>query len=132
MKPEIEYLMNNYYAHYKGNRTDVVPTTEQLDAALRNHPEKVVIVGYPIKGIGIFLLLTDETYERLIHLDITDMSVLVALALENGKNLHFVLLAADSYQTIRVGMRKVIKEHKPKTISWWSPDFKHLHRYNLN
>lgn len=131
MRPEIEYLMNNYYAKYKGDK-NIVPTVEQLDSALKNHPEKVVVVGYPIKGIGIFLLLTDETYERLIHLDITDMNTLIALAIENGKNLHFVLLVSDSYQTIREGMRNVIDRHQPKTVSWWSPDFKRLHRYNLN
>ena len=126
-----DYLMRNYYAHYKGNRLDVVPTREQINQAILNHPEKLIIVrDGGIKGIAFFVTLSDETYQRLETLDITQIPVIQALAVETGRNFHFLLLTADSYKTIRLGLKR-IKKLNPKTVSWFSPDMKRLHKYEV-
>ncbi|RTK93056.1 hypothetical protein EKI60_06480 [Candidatus Saccharibacteria bacterium] len=128
-----QYLMDSYYSRYKGSRNDVIPTPDQLEAGIRACPDKVVVVkeGH-IKGVAIFLLLTDESYKNLDKVDITQVDVLLRLIPENGKNMHFILLAADSVKTILRGLRTTINKVRPKTVSWWSPDFSKLHRFNLN
>ena len=122
-----KYLMDNYYAHT--NRMDIVPTHEQINQAILNHPNKIIVVrDKGICGMAWFLTLSDETYQRLEDIDISRVDVLQALCLENGKNFHFVLLAANGFKTIKIGLRRALKL-KPKTISWWNPNFTKLHRY---
>jgi len=132
-----KYLMENYYSHYKGDRPDIVPTYEQLLHGFINYSEKFIIIldnetDQNILGCAIFLTLEDDTFLNIEHININDVGVLTELLKENGPNIHFVLLAASGRNVIRRGI-ELIKEMKhPKTISWWSPDLKHLHRYNLN
>ena len=127
-----KYLFDHYYSHYTGNRLDVIPTPEQIEQAIANHPDKAIVVkDSQIRGIGIFLALTDKTYSFLHNIDIQRIDVLQSLALENGKNFHVVLIAADGYRTLRI-MRKMVLKLKPKTLSWWSPDFKRLHKYEVS
>jgi hypothetical protein len=96
---------------------------------MANHPDKIIVVkDKEIRGVGMFLTLSDKTYSFLHNIDLQRIEVLQALATENGKNFHFVILAADSYKTIRIGLRMVMKL-KPNTISWWNPTFTKLHRY---
>lgn len=126
-----QYLIDNYYAHYKGNRMDIVPTEAQIKQAMLNHPEKIIVVrDGSIRGIAIYLTLTDETYQRIETLDISQVDVVKALLLETGKNFHFVLVAADSYKTLRLIRSRALKLN-PKTFSWWNPDFKRLHKYEV-
>lgn len=128
-----DFLMTNYYAKYKGNRLDIVTTPEILEQALEICQDKVVVVkDEAIKGVAIYLTLSDETYEKLGKLDISSIDVLSELLKEHGDNLHFVLLAADGFKTIMVGLRDIRKKSKPKTISWWEPNMTILHKYNLN
>ena len=125
-----DWLMKNYYARYKGNRMDIVPTRQQINQAILSHPEKIIVVrDGGIKGIAFFFTLSDETYAKLEALDIKEIEVLRQLAQEDGRNIHFVLLATDGFKTTRIGLRRVIKNLRPKTVSWWSPDFKKLNRY---
>lgn len=125
------YLMDNYYRYCPNS--ELIPTIEQIEQALSNHPDRIEIVqDEKIHGVAMYVLLSDETYNRLDCIDITNVEVIQALALEYGPNMHFMLLAADSFKTIMTGLRRAIEKHKPHTVSWWSPDFKYLHRYNLN
>ena len=82
--------------------------------------------------MAVYVTLSDDTYARLEQLDIRNIEIIKALTLENGLNIHFLLLASDSYKTIMIGLRRVIKKHNPRTISWWEPDFSYLHKYNMN
>src|ERR1041385_5387565 len=109
-----QYLMDNYYAKYKGKRDDIIPTEEQLECGIKAAPEKFVIIkDKEIKGVAIYLTLTDESYKKLEKVDITKMEVLLSLIPERGKNLHFILLAADSMRTILKGLRQTLKKMKP-------------------
>lgn len=122
-----KYLFDHYYSHT--NRLDIIPIPEQIEQAVRNHPDKIIVVGKrKIKGIVMFLKLTDKTYSFLHNIDIQRIDVLQALALENGDNFHAVLIAADGYKTLRI-MRNMALKLNPKTISWWNPSFTKLHRY---
>lgn len=129
-----QYLEKNYYPKFKGGCPEnLIPSTEALVKALDIHKDKVVVVmdKTKIKGVAVFLTLTDESYANLKNTDITDVETLGNLLQEKGSNLHFILLTADGLSTIMAGIRKA-KKLKPRTVSWWSPDMKHLHRYNLN
>jgi hypothetical protein len=123
-----QWLMDNYYSKYLGNRTDVIPSEDQMDRALQNHQDKIVIVrDEKIKGVGIFVTLTDETYALLRELDITDIDILKGLLVQSGPNIHFIVLCADGVKTIMTGLIQVKRKYNPKTISWWNPDLTHLH-----
>ena len=127
-----DFLLHNYYSRYTGNDPRVFAGKEVMEEGLKNHPDKIVIIrDDKIKGVAVFLTLSDETYERLNELDIEDVDILVRLLKEEGKNIHFILLAADCVRTILRGILKAKQELEPKTISWWSPDLKKLHKYNL-
>ena len=126
----VDFLMFNYYPKYKGRRVDVVPTHEQVMQGIRNHPDKVMVVrDDKVKGVGIFVTLSDDTYKRLRSLDVTRMEIIQQLIGQHGPNIHFVLLCADGYRTIAAGIRQVKKKYQPKTISWWNPDLSFLHVY---
>lgn len=127
-----EYLLANYYSKYKGDRKDVVPTPQQIDDGYKNHPDKFVIVrDEKIKGIAIFVTLSDETCKMLWNMDITRVDVLNRLLEEHGENVHFVLLCADGMHTILYGIKKVKERTNPKTISWWNPDLNKLHKFRI-
>ena len=127
-----QFLMDNYYARYTGDK-DIVPTKEQIDQAIANYPDKMVTIGaLQIEGVAFFLTLTDETYAKLESIDISDLDTLKSLCLENGKNVHFVLVCGSGVRNILRGIKKTIERVHPKSISWWEPDFSYLHRYNMN
>lgn len=127
-----EYLMTHYYSKYTGPRTDVVPPADILERCLDNHKDKLVVIrDENIKGVGIYVTLSDETCELLREMDVTRVDVLTRLLQDHGPNVHFILLAADGMKTILMGIQEVKRRLDPKTISWWDPDLKRLHKYIL-
>lgn len=128
MREIVDYLMDNYYSKYVGPRTDIVPSHKMLEEGLIKYADKVVIVKDDrIRGVAIFVTLTDETMDLLESFDITQMDVLRSLLQEHGDNIHFVMLCADGRRTIMQGLDYVKNKHHPKTISWWNPDLTKLH-----
>lgn len=122
-----DFLFTRYYKKHTGK----VPTLNEIERAVFNHGDKMLIVKDDnIKGVALFLRLTDKTYENLKELDLTKEAILFNLLMEYGDNLHFCLLVADGYKTIMTGMRKVVSKYKPKTVSWWNPDMTMLHSYS--
>ncbi len=99
---------------------------EQVEWLLTQCSDRVIIVRDlgTIKGIGFFLRLTDETYrdlkDRKISLRIGE--TLKMCLVENGSNIHFGFAIADGFKTIMKGLRQVIENEKPQTISWYSPN----------
>jgi hypothetical protein len=127
-----EYLMINYYNKYNGSRSDVIPDIDTLECGLKNHSDKIVIIrDEKIKGVAIYLTLSDETYDLMSNLDITRLDILTRLLKEEGRNVHFVLLAAKGINTILLGIKEIKRRLNPRTISWWDPELKRLHKYNL-
>jgi hypothetical protein len=126
----IDYLMNNYYNVWPGRKEDI-PTTDMIKAGLINHPEKFIIIrDDKIKGVAIFLTLSDNTYNALGCIDIDNELALIQLFAEKGDNVHFLLLAADSQRTILRGVKEIKNRLHPKSISWWNPETTRLHKYN--
>lgn len=131
MSEIIDYLFNNYYNVWPGDKNDI-PTKEMLMQGLFNHPDKVIVIkDDKIKGVAFFLTLSDDTYNALGCIDTNDVESLISLFKENGRNIHFLLLAADSQKTIRRGIKEVKDKLNPRSISWWNPDNTRLHKYNL-
>lgn len=128
MKDVVDYLMKNYYPKYKGTRTDIVPDPKTLEFGLTRHMDKVVIVrDDTIRGVAIFVTISDTTFKLLKSFDITQLDILLRLLNEHGPNVHFVLLCADGKKTILRGIKNIMNTLHPKTISWWNPDLTKLH-----
>lgn len=128
-----QYLQKHYYAKYDGCPPHLIPDNATLIRSLDLHKDKIVMVteGKEIKGIAIFLTLSDDSFAKLDTCNIGNIDVLYGLLQEKGSNLHFILLTADGLTTIMQGIRQA-KKLNPKTVSWWNPDRTYLHRYNLN
>ncbi len=120
-----EYLMANYYDKYQG-----VPVPQNLEFTIERFNDHIVIVrDGSIKGVAVYLRLSDETFSILKTLDLSQGSEEMAnrLFAEHGKNIHFIILTADSFRTIKEGMRQVIEKETPKTMSWFNPGHTRLH-----
>lgn len=127
-----EYLLAEYYPHYTGDRTDVVPDNETLEKGLANHPDKVIVIrDEKIRGVAIFVTISDETYGKMKDLDMTQVDVIKGLFNEHGPNIHFILIAANGIKTILMGINEIKRRIHPKTISWWDPNLRILHKYKV-
>lgn len=124
MRTIAKYLIEHYYKQSP-------PDEELLAKALDLHQDKVVVVheGETIRGVAVFLTLTDETYKTIDSQKIQTVDVLSKLLQERGDNLHFILLTARGMSDILCGLRAVKAARHPKTISWWNPGMTHLHKY---
>ena len=124
-----DYLMRNYYS-----KTTKKPNENDLLRALETYSDNVICIRKDgeIRGVAVFVTLSDRKYALLSVMDLKDIDTLLALLEEEGHNIHFILVCADSMRTILQGLRQVIRELKPKTVSWYNPDMTYLHQYNLN
>lgn len=122
------YLKENYY-----DKINHPVTEDQMIKMIDLNKDKIIVVmeGEEIKGVAIFLTLTDETYARLDTLNFNKIEELSWLLAEKGNNLHFIVVVGSGIGTILKGIRKT-KLLKPKTISWFNPTMTKLHKYNLN
>jgi hypothetical protein len=131
MNDVADYLMINYYSQYHGTDPDVIPSLENMRQGLKNQPDKIVVVRDKtgIKGVAIYLTLSDKSYDLLETMNITKKDVLMTLLEDHGPNVHFILLCAKGVNTILLGMKEVLIRERAKTVSWWSPDLNRLHKY---
>ncbi len=115
----VDFIWDNYHAVQ-------VLTKEKIDTLLKQYANRVIIVRElgTLKGVGFYLKLTDDTYRDLKGKIITLRSgeTLKMCLSENGNNIHFGFAIADGFKTMMKGLRQVIENEKPKTISWYSPD----------
>lgn len=131
MEDIADYLIENYFPRYTGHPLLAQMNRDVLINFLEIVKDNVVIVKDDnIKGCAVFLTLTDDTYRALGCLDMYNVLAMQQLFYEQGDNIHFILLCADSYKTIMRGINKT-KQRKPKSISWWNPEMSRLHKYNL-
>lgn len=127
-----DYLMLHYYAHYKGTRDDIIPSRETLLKGLNNHKDKVVVIrNDKIKGVAVYVTISDDTFKTLKDVDITREDVIIQLLEEHGPNVHILMLAADGYNTIMMGIEEIKRRVNPRTISWWNPKLTKLHRFTI-
>ena len=104
----------------------------QLLSLLDRNEDKVITVkeGDKFKGAGIYLKLSDNSFEDLKLIskygtrkeikEFLSLPLNMALFLqEKGDNIHFFILLADSFHTIRKGLREVIKRENAKNVSWF-------------
>jgi len=122
-----QYLIKNYYTRYTKVKAPAMKTLVKL--CFERKDRMVIIQDDRIKGVAIYLTLTDETYRMLKDIDIANADAQMAFDLfrERGKNIHFIMLAADCLRTILKGVREVVKREHPRTVSWFNPDHTKLH-----
>ncbi len=121
-----DYLLKNYYINSE------CPSRDMLIEAITNHIDKVIVLSKAdgIVGIGIYLTLSDYIYENISKIDLTNVDVLTRMLAEKGKNIHFILVSTNGFGNIRAGLRDVVKQTKPKSVSWYDM-YGQLHKYSM-
>lgn len=97
---------------------------------LDRNPDKVVIekeYGI-IKGVAIFLEIDDDSLLDIINGDInvSDSIDIRMLLNRKGDNVHFICCATDGIKYILRGLKKVIKQKNPSSVSWWNPSMSRI------
>lgn len=134
MRDVAKFLMKKYYSSYKCPE-HIKPTSEgQLVLALDLCKDKVMVIHEDgkIKGVGIFLTLSDEVYRNINSFDMTNMDDLAFLLADVGKNIHFILVCGEGTRDILKGIKIIKKRTGAKTVSWWNPGMTHLHKYSFS
>lgn len=117
------YLFENYF-----HKKDIDYNTLLL--GLKASENKIVYKESDgkIEYIASFLRLTDDTFNNLTKEDITIPKRILNLIKENGNNIHFIQLffEVNNSKKILQALKEFIDKEKPKTISWFRPDFSKL------
>lgn len=103
-------------------------TIQQLTEFMNSHQDNIVFVddGELIKGVAWYLKLTDETFKKIVNINLKDSNTMNDLLKENGNNIHFVLLVADGSRTIRKGLKIIKDRERPRSISGFNQDMTQL------
>lgn len=98
-----------------------IPFWQILSSFERNSDKLIIIKDRIFRGGAIYLKLSDNMIRNIFtgEKTIEDMDDLIK---DNGDNIHFIFVKADSLRIILKGLRTVIKNENPKTISWFKPD----------
>lgn len=125
-----QFLMDHYYSKYP---TPGV-SRETLQATIERFPESVVVVRDhgEIVGVGIYVSLTDQMIKELRITKAFSIEKLIEMLQTRGDHIHFLMMVADGYATIMCGLRAVINERRPRTVSWFEPDLSYFHQFSLN
>jgi len=72
-------------------------------------------------GVAVFFRVTDSTLEKIKcgEVDLKDPEEFKKVEKEDGDNVHIFSIRADGMATILRGLRDIIKNLKPKTVSWY-------------
>lgn len=114
----------------------LIPFWQVLGIIDRNQ-EKVVVIkdSSGIKGAAMFLTLTDESLTRILlkEINVFDEIDMQNLFKEDGDNIHFIFVLAENMKTVLKGLKKVIQDKNPYSVSWFNPelDFRLL-KYRRN
>ena len=99
------------------------------------HQDRIVSIYKKDKivGFSIYLKLTDETLYKVFCRDFEfkNFEAVDSALKENGRNIHFIMLVSDGIGIIRKGLRNIIKNENPETISWFNKEINKLFFYDL-
>ena len=126
-KSDAMELTRHIYSKYSHIRNNF-PMWQILSFIDRNSNKIIVYRDKhdELVGAGMFLTLTDESLLNIINeRKLTENRDIAREFLkEEGNNIHFVFVVADSAKTILSGLRFIIKEKNPDTVSWYNPEGK--------
>ena len=74
-----------------------------------------------VVGVAIYMMLTTSTLHKIAsgELNLKDSDTFKRLEKENGDNMHIFTIRSDRMGIILKGTKDVIKNLKPRTISWF-------------
>lgn len=77
-----------------------------------------------IVGVAVYFMLTDLTLVKIQNhtIDLKDPEIFRQIEKEEGHNMHIFNIRADRMSLILNGLRGVMKNLKPKTISYYKDD----------
>ena len=72
----------------------------------------------------MYASLTDEILNRVMNktINLGNPSTATYCLGENGENIHFIFVVSKNMKTILKGLKRIMVEKNPKTVSWFSPD----------
>lgn len=130
---EVLEITNYLYANYPRFK-EMFPKWRLLSIIDRNM-DKVAFIRKDgeLKGAALFLKLTDATLFGIDvgFISLKDPEVINNIIKENGDNIHFIGVLADSGRIVLRGLREVIKKENPKTVSWFKPEMDKVHFIKL-
>jgi len=83
-----------------------------------------VVRDNEIIGVAVYLWLSDEAIDliRENKVDLKDLETFKRIEKMKGDNMHFFGAATKEPSLILKGIRQIIKDKKPRTISWMNQD----------
>lgn len=110
----------------------------QILSMLDKNEDKIIFIkdDGEFKGVAFYVKVSDEILEEFKVLSrnnpevvkevLSDAEFIKVLLQEEGDNIHFLFVSADSFYTIQRMKREVIKREKAETISWFrlTPKYK--------
>jgi len=127
---EIAYFFYEGYPDFKR----MFPRWRAISLIDRNQ-DKVAFIKEDgiLVGVAFYFKLEDNTLKGVEHgfISLEDPELIAQLLEQNGRNIHFLGVLADSGRIVLKGLRGVIKKENPKTVSWFKPDMKEVHFIKL-
>lgn len=101
-------------------------TREQVKTLFTQYPDHAVIVknNGALEVVAFYYKLTDRTLKliKTNKLDTSRPKNALRCLKEHGRNIHVILVVAESMKAILKGMRITIKKENAKTISGYTFD----------
>jgi hypothetical protein len=128
------YLIENYFKKLPYFKDKTIPDVSELTLLLKSYKDNLIVLvkGQEIIGVALFMRLEDKSYDNIETIDMFNEHVMHSIMNEKGRHIHFILAVGSGYRLIRHGIKVLKEEFNPISFSWWSPDRKRIHRYNLN
>jgi hypothetical protein len=103
----------------------------QLLSFLDRFPKNYIYIkeNDNIVGIGIYVMIDDLGLDRIATgiYDIRKPEGIRKVFERPGDNLHFIAAATDNVKIVLQGLKTIIKQRKPKSVSWFKPDMDRIH-----
>ncbi len=80
--------------------------------------------GESIVGVAVYMMVTNSTLEKIVsgEFDLRKPDIFKMVEKEESENMHVFTIRADRMSLILRGTKNVIRNLKPKTISYFKDD----------
>ena len=126
VNPIVNEVAQYLYGNYPQLRTLGAP--KDLESFVENFKDTIIINRIAdsgeITGVGVYIMIDDVALAGVQHgiYNLRNTEEFKEVMNSVGDNMHFFVLAAKNFRTIRIGLRYAKQLRKPKTISWFTPD----------
>lgn len=90
-----------------------------------------VVSDGEIVGVSAYIMVSDEMLDMIRHkiVNLSDTNGFSQALESDGDNIHFFCVAVNETRFMRKGLRKIMRDKKPKTVSWFNQDITEFNCY---